>query len=108
MAVCFSGRPLASAHPASTLSFYLKIDTNETTTTTAYDRLSVQLRNTSNGVITTLATYSNLNKTTGYVLRSFNLLAYRGQTIRIYFNGTEDSYLQTSFVIDDTALNITQ
>lgn len=93
---------------AAALSFYLKIDKAETTTTKAYDRLSVQLRNTSGGVIVTLATYSNLNKTTGYVLRSFNLLSYRGQTIRIHFNGTEDSYLQTSFIMDDTALNITQ
>ena len=29
--------------------------------------------------------------------------AFRGQTIRIYFLGTEDSSLQTSFVIDDTS-----
>jgi len=30
----------------------------------------------------------------------------RGQTVRIRFYGTEDSSLQTSFVIDDTALNV--
>ena len=29
-----------------------------------------------------------------------------GQTIRVYFLGVEDSSLQTSFVIDDTALNV--
>jgi subtilisin family serine protease len=93
---------------AATLNFYLRIDTAETTTTTAYDRLTVTVRNSSNSVLATLATYSNLNRTTGYVLRSFDLLAYRGQTIRIYFHGSEDSTLQTSFVIDDTSLNVTQ
>jgi hypothetical protein len=29
---------------------------------------------------------------------------YKGQNITIKFTGTEDSTLQTSFVIDDTAL----
>lgn len=86
-----------------TLSFWLKITTAETTTTTAFDRLQVQVRNSSNTVLTTLATFSNLNKTTGYVLRTFDLSAFKGQTIRIYFLGTEDSSLQTSFVIDDTS-----
>jgi subtilisin family serine protease len=94
--------PSASA-TSVTLSFWLKITTAETTTTTAFDRLQVQVRNSSNTVLTTLATYSNLNKTTGYVLKTFDLTAFKGQTIRIYFLGTEDSSLQTSFVIDDTS-----
>jgi len=90
---------------SATLSFYVRIDTAETTTTTAFDTLQVQIRNSSNTVLATLVTYSNLNKTTGYVLKTFDLTAYKGQTIRIYFLGTEDSSLQTSFVIDDTAIN---
>ena len=53
---------------------------------------------------TTLATYSNLNKASGYSQKSFNLSAFAGQTVTISFTGTEDSSLQTSFVIDDTAL----
>jgi len=86
-----------------TLSFWIKITTAETTTTTAFDRLQVQVRNSSNTVLATLATYSNLNSSTGYVLKTFDLSAFRGQTIRIYFLGTEDSSLATSFVIDDTS-----
>jgi hypothetical protein len=93
---------------AATLKFYQQITTAETTTTTAYDTLKVQVRNTSNTVLATLATYSNLNKTTAWTVRSFDLLAYKGQTIRIYFLGVEDSSLQTSFVIDSTSLNVTQ
>ena len=86
-----------------TLSFWLKINTAETTTITPFDQLQVQVRNSSNTVLTTLGTFSNLNKTTGYVLRTFDLTAFKGQTVRIYFLGTEDSSLQTSFVIDDTS-----
>jgi len=84
---------------AATLSFYLHIDTAETTTTTAYDTLTVKLGST------TLATYSNLNANTGYALKSFNVSSFAGQTVTLTFTGTEDSSLQTSFVIDDTALN---
>jgi subtilisin family serine protease len=92
-----------SSATSVTLSFWLKINTAETTTTTAFDTLRVQVRNSSNTVLSTLATYSNLNKTTGYVLKTFDVTAFKGQTIRIYFLGAEDSSLQTSFVIDDTS-----
>jgi len=92
-----------SSATSVTLSFWLKINTAETTTTTAFDTLRVQVRNSSNTVLSTLATYSNLNSSTGYVLKTFDLTAFKGQTIRIYFLGTEDSSLQTSFVIDDTS-----
>lgn len=95
---------IPSTATTATLSFWLKISSSETTTTTQFDRLQVQVRNSSNQVLTTLATFSNLNETTGYTLRTFNVSAFRGQTIRIYFLGTEDSSLQTSFVIDDTSL----
>ncbi|MCA1577461.1 MAG: S8 family peptidase [Acidobacteria bacterium] len=94
---------IPSTANSATLSFWLKISSAETTTTTVFDRLQVQVRNSSNTVLSTLATFSNLNETTGYTLRTFDLTAFRGQTIRIYFLGTEDSSLQTSFVIDDTS-----
>ena len=55
---------------------------------------------------TTLATYSNLNKAAGYVQRSFNVSGFAGQTVTLKFTGTEDGSLQTSFVVDDTALNV--
>ena len=103
---CYQQITIPSTANAATLTFYLSIDTAETTTTTAYDKLQVQIRNSSNTVLATLATYSNLNKTTGYVLKTFDLTAYKGQTIRVYFLGTEDVSLQTSFVIDDTAVNV--
>ena len=97
---------IPSTAATATLTFWLHIDTAETTTTTAFDTLKVQVRNTANTVLATLATYSNLNKATGYSQKSFDVSSFRGQTIRVYFLGTEDSSLQTSFVVDDTALNI--
>jgi hypothetical protein len=36
----------------------------------------------------------------------FNLSAFAGQTVTLKFTGTEDFLLQTSFVVDDTALNV--
>jgi hypothetical protein len=85
---------------SATFTFYLHIDSAETTTTTAYDKLTVAAGST------TLATYSNLNKATGYTQKSLNLSSYAGQTVTLKFTGTEDSSLQTSFVLDDTAVNV--
>ncbi|MET7453378.1 hydrolase [Streptomyces sp. NPDC005574] len=92
---------------SATLSFYLHVDTAETTTSTAYDTLKAQVLNSSGTVLSTLATYSNLNAATGYTQRSFSLSGYAGQTVTVKFTGTEGSKLQTSFVVDDTALNVT-
>jgi len=83
---------------SATLSFYLHIDTAETTTTTAFDKLTVKLGST------TLATFSNLNAASGYALHSFNVSSFAGQTVTLTFTGTEDASLQTSFVLDDTGV----
>jgi subtilisin family serine protease len=96
---------IPSSATSATLTFWVRIDTSETTTSIAYDRLSVQILDSAGNLLQTLATYSNLNANTTYVQKSFDLSNRIGQTIRIRFYGTEDSSLQTSFVIDDTALN---
>ncbi|MEU6671676.1 M4 family metallopeptidase [Streptomyces sp. NPDC046727] len=82
----------------ATLTFYLHIDTAETTTSTQYDKLTVTAGSK------TLATYSNLNAASGYSQKSFDLSSLAGSTVTLKFNGVEDSSLQTSFVVDDTAL----
>ncbi len=84
----------------ATLSFWLRITTSETTSSVAYDRLTVTVGSA------TLATYSNLNRNSTYTQKSFNLASYAGQTVTVKFTGVEDSSLQTSFVIDDTALTV--
>jgi len=79
----------------ATFSFYLHIDTAETTTTSAFDTLTVKAAGT------TLATYSNVNANTGYVLKTFTVTSGS-----ISFTGSEDASLQTSFVIDDAAVTL--
>lgn len=91
---------------AASLKFWLHVDTAETSTSTAYDTLKAQVVNSSGTVLATLATYSNLDAASGYTQRSLNLGAYAGQTVTVRFTGTEGSKLQTSFVIDDAALNV--
>jgi hypothetical protein len=82
----------------ATFTFYLHVDTAETSTSTAYDKLTVTAGST------TLATYSNLNKASGYAQKSFDLSSFAGSTVTLKFSGVEDSSLQTGFVVDDTAV----
>ena len=84
----------------ATLSYYVHIDSAETTTTSAYDTITVRAGST------VLQTLSNLNKAIGYQLKTVSLSAYAGQTISLSFTGVEDGSLQTSFVLDDTAVNL--
>jgi hypothetical protein len=97
---------IPSSATTATLGFWLKVTSDETTTTTAYDTLKVQVRNSSGALLATLATYSNLNKGSSYVQRTFDLGAYKGQTVRIYFEGIEGSTVATSFIVDDVTLNV--
>ncbi|WP_449757866.1 PKD domain-containing protein [Dyella ginsengisoli] len=97
---------IPSGKTSATLQYYLHIDTAETTTSSAYDTLKVQVYNTSGTLLGTLATFSNLNKASGYAVHTANLSSYIGQSVVIKFTGTEDSSLQTSFVLDDITLTV--
>ncbi len=89
-----------------TMTFWLNVTSSETTTTTQYDKLFVEVRNTSGTLLTTLATYSNLNKTTAgnYSQKTFNVAAYKGQTVRIQFRSTMDSSITSTFRVDDVSV----
>jgi Zn-dependent metalloprotease len=90
-----------------TLTFWLNVTSSETTTTTQFDKLFVEVRNTSGTLLATPATYSNLNKvasSTTYSQKSLNLAAYKGQTVRIQFRSTMDSSITTTFRVDDADL----
>ena len=95
---------IPSSVTSATLKFWLKVSSAETTTTNAYDTLKVQVRSSTGTVLTTLATYSNLNKGTTFLEKSFDLSAYKGQTVRVFFEGIEGSSVATSFVVDDVTL----
>ena len=91
---------------AGTLKFWLNVTSSETTTSVQYDKLFVEVRNTSGTLLATLATYSNLNKgSTGvYSLKTLNMAAYRGQTVRVQFRVPTDVSLATTFRVDDASL----
>jgi Zn-dependent metalloprotease len=86
------------------LSFALHIDSAETSTRNAYDKLVVTVRNGAGTVLATLATYSNLHKAAGYTIKSFSMLPYKGKTVTLSFSSSEDASLQTSFVVDKVSL----
>ena len=58
------------------------------------------------GVTTTLRTFSNVGTNATYTPFSHSLLAYKGKSVTVKFLMNEDSSLQTSFVVDDTAVNV--
>lgn len=88
------------------LNFWLHVDSSETTTTTAYDKLAVQLLDANGHVLQTLGNYSNLDSAPGYQHLSFDLTSFAGQTATLSFTGKEDKLKQTSFVIDDVTLDV--
>ncbi|MGW6207730.1 M4 family metallopeptidase [Streptomyces sp. NPDC055089] len=79
------------------LTFWLKVTTQESGST-AYDTLKVKI----NGA--PMATYSNANASAGYVQKTVDLSAYKGQTVKLEFAGTEDTYLSTIFLLDGIAI----
>ncbi len=86
----------------ATLDFYLRVVTAETTRTSAYDRLQVQVVHGAG--TTVLGTWSNLHASTGYVQRSVSLSQFAGQTVTLRFVATEDVTLATSFLVDNISL----
>lgn len=83
----------------STLSFYLKIRTEEPASAGAVDLFEVRAGNDRLGGM------SNLDAKPGYVLRTYDVGAYAGRTVSFRFLGNEDSGEPTEWILDDTALN---
>jgi Zn-dependent metalloprotease len=90
------------AAASASLSLWLKVTSAETTTTSAFDTLKVQV--VSGATTTTVATYSNLNKSASYAQKTLNLSSFVGKTVTIKVVGVEDSSLATSFFVDDFSL----
>jgi hypothetical protein len=90
---------------AYTFSFWLHIDTAETGGA-ANDTLTVQAVTNGEATVATLATFSNVNAAPGYTQYSYNLAAFAGQSVKLRFLATENASAQTSFVVDDAAVNV--
>lgn len=68
--------------------------------------LKLQVTNSAGTVLPTPATFANQNAAAGFTQRSVDLAGFAGQTVTLKFTGTEDFEKQTSFVVDDTAVNV--
>lgn len=87
---------------SATLSYYWYVTTTETTH--SYDFLSIQIRNTSGTVLSTPQKLSDGSTTGQWVQSSFDISAYKGQTVEITFAATNGSKNPTSFYVDDVAV----
>jgi hypothetical protein len=98
---------IPSTATTANLTFGLNISSSETTTTTQYDKLFIEIRSTSGTLLQTLAVFSNLSKGTAgvYVVRGpYSLIGRKGQTFRVNFRATTDSSLITTFRVDDVSV----
>ncbi len=93
---------------SASLTFWLRVTTAETSRSTAFDTLAVTVRDGAGGVLGTLATFSNLDASDGWVQQTFDLTAFQGRTVRVHFHALEDYSLQTSFLVDDAAVTVTR
>jgi len=89
-----------------TLSGYIYIATGETSG--VWDTWAATIRNTSGGVLETLASLSNADANDTWTAFSYPAATnLAGQTIRIYFENTNDAINNTNFFVDTLLLNVT-
>ena len=107
------------------LSFWMRVDSSAPSGTVSYDKLTVSVRDSAGNILGTLGTYSSINKTANYTEYRFDMSAYKGKKIWLYFQSTkpssplmlpvDDDVILSSpldksllFYIDDVTLNVTQ
>jgi lysyl endopeptidase len=95
----------AGSGPAR-LQFWYEIGTQETLNS-RFDTLTVSIVNPSSGaILATLASFSNLDATGGWVQSAaYDLTAFRGQTVQLQFRAVTDFSELTSFRVDDIVLS---
>ena len=86
------------------VTFYVKIITAEPGAV-ATDTFTVQALSTTNTVLGTLLTKSNLNAA-DYTAFTVSLLPHKGQVVRVSFKSQEDAQNATSFLLDDVTATI--
>jgi hypothetical protein len=96
---------------SATLTLWVNVVTQETTTSTKYDYLYVEILNSAGTKVATPLTLSNLdnkssNNTSSVYFQpaAISLTAYKGKTIKLRFSATTDYEKPTTFNIDDVSL----
>jgi hypothetical protein len=99
---------IPAAATAATLTFWIRIATNETGPT-PLDVMTVELRNSgTSALVASLASYSNVDATgTTWVQKTFDLTAHKGLPLRLFFSGVTNAGNATSWYLDDFALEVT-
>ena len=90
---------------AGAFNFWLNVTSSENARS-VQDQMFVEVRDTAGNLLSSVATYSNLDKGTAgvYSLKTFNLSPFLGQTVRIQFRVQTDNGQTTSFRVDDVSL----
>jgi hypothetical protein len=84
-----------------TLSFWYRPTSTDSIT---YDWQEAQIRNTSGTMLAQV--FKVCSNTQAWTQVTYNLSAYRGQTVQIYFNVHEDGYIDpTSMYLDDVSIS---
>jgi len=94
--------PTGQSVVSAWLSYYWYMTTEETSH--SYDYLYVKIRDAYGNDLTTLETLSDGSPANVWISSSFDVSAYIGQTIQVYFRGTTNGSYRTSFFIDDVSL----
>ena len=89
-----------------TLTFWLNVTTNENSNGRGFDQLFVEVRDLGGNLLGTLATYSNLNRSTAgnYSQKTLDMSGYLSQTVNLQFRAVNDGSRPTTFRIDDVSL----
>jgi hypothetical protein len=98
---------LAVPAGAARLQFWYRVATEETSTTTAFDMLTVAIVDAGSGAtLRELGTLSNLDRTSGWVQSPvYDVSAFGNRTVRLRFSSSTDGSLVTSFRLDDITIN---
>ncbi|GER91430.1 DNA-binding protein [Dictyobacter vulcani] len=93
---------LPASSTSDVLSYYWYVNTTETTH--SFDYLSIQVRSTSGTVLSTPQKLSDGSTTGSWQKSSFDISAYKGQTVQIAFVATNGNQNPTDFYVDDVAV----
>jgi len=102
---------LPSSAARITLTYWLRIDTSELPSkgsfeSKIFDTLTLEIRTAGGAPLSTPAEYNNRDARESYERRVVDLSRYAGQTVVMLFTAVEDRSRQTSFLLDDFAIEL--
>jgi hypothetical protein len=90
------------------LTFWYRVVSSEPVGVAAVDTLMASVYSPTGKPLKKLATYSNKNNSPNYQKATFDLAAFKGKTVQIFFQGNENATHPTTFLLDDTSLLMTK